>query len=191
MQISLNKKTAIACCSNQYIKSLHKQGYRVVGTGFYSNVYGKKYTNHVIKVGHTRYKDPIDDAYLSFIRMVANSKNPHFPKVLGFSLYKAAGTYWYAVKLEKLVPFFKVPYKKRKDRVFHWVKVSSYEEESQREYITWNPNRSPKRCKFEKDAYNTLYALFRRHNDDLHENNIMWRKQSNSQLQLVITDPAC
>lgn len=73
---------------------IRKAGYKRIGHGSFGAVYQKK-SDQVLKTFSRE-----DTAYLAFVRMVAKSNNPHFPKVFGNPL--RVNENYYAIKQEML-----------------------------------------------------------------------------------------
>lgn len=74
----------------EFEERLHKEGYRRIGHGLFSEVYGKRGDkSHVIKVarGDTAYDD-----YLSVV--MAHQENPYFPRVFDVKRFKISGLFY-------------------------------------------------------------------------------------------------
>ena len=77
---------------------LTRAGYIKIGQGHYSNIYHKDGKDYVLKVF-----DADDIAYRTYLKMIAQYPNEHFPKIYGKPV-KVSDRIW-AVRLEKLTPF--------------------------------------------------------------------------------------
>lgn len=160
---------------DEYYEKLLALGYKHLGSGLYSRVYGKG--GHAIKVciGDAAYND-----YLQYV--LANQDNPTFPKV-------------YDVKRFKNV-------KRRETVVWNWdtdldvtvvtmEKLKPLQPRKQRHIshhfdIRWNRAFAKPKDKTEERMFDVLHALQRKgYSIDMHAGNVMLRGD-----QPVIVDPA-
>lgn len=72
-----------------------KNGYKILGSGFFSNVWGKPGEKFVIKVGNN---DTINDCYLDFMNFIKSNQSQHLPKIGKIREFKS----WYLIPIEKL-----------------------------------------------------------------------------------------
>lgn len=159
---------------DEYYEKLLALGYKHLGSGLYSRVYGKD--GHAIKVCIG------DDAYNDYLQYVlANQDNPTFPKV-------------YDVKRFKNV-------KRRETVVWNWdtgldvtvvtmEKLKKLKPQKQRHIshhfdIRWNRVFAKPKDKQEERMFDVLHALQKEgHSIDMHPGNVMLRGD-----QPVIVDP--
>lgn len=161
--------------------NLKKQGFqrklretrnmRRIGLGAFASVFGNK-SNRVIKVGNGY------DQYLRYVRRVGlHSDNIHFPRIHKVTIYQD----FYAVVMEKLIPYRKVAAKHR-DTALAELGID-------RPYDLERPRRIKGASKDAKSLKKNLQSLFRGSGmPDVHEGNVMFRK-CGTEYQLVVTDP--
>lgn len=176
---------------------LLQANYGFIGCGSYAEVYSKRYAKTVVKIGKVgcfgyHGKNLWDtDAYINFLKRI-DPLNPMFPKITEMSLFRCKlgdhnseeYEYYYVVRMERLSDWYVVPMAKRTQLLSKLGINSIYEFEDHQ--------RKPKfKCAFAKKAYTILAPLFRMFTCDIHDGNVMWRKHSQTDIQLVITDPIC
>lgn len=78
-------------------KYLADSGYKLLGSGFFANVWAKPGERFVIKVGNN---DTINDCYLDFLKFIQGKQSPHLPKIGRIRNYDG----WYIIPIERLEP---------------------------------------------------------------------------------------
>lgn len=78
-------------------KYLEKQGYQLLGAGYYATVMNKPGTPHVLKLF-----DHTDKGYLEFVALAMATNNPHFPQFRGKPMRITKD--YYAIRMERLKP---------------------------------------------------------------------------------------
>lgn len=83
-----------------YKDGLVANGWRYIGDGFFSTVFGKEGEAHVIKVGRKPEGERHFDGWLAYAQWLAQDKpnNPHFPKVWDVQVHSD----FYTAKIERL-----------------------------------------------------------------------------------------
>jgi hypothetical protein len=187
MKLDNVKSTSVSF--NEYKKRLRKQGYRKLGSGLYAEVYSKKGCNHVIKLAHMCDHLWHHDGYLAYLRHIDPS-NPMFPRIKSVERFNYKEpkhkqlVRYYAVKMERLIEYEDVDWDTC-DAEFKRMGIESFYDFEE------PPAYAPKlKDKVVKSAYKTLQKLWRKFSNDLHDGNVMWRKEKQGRYQLVITDPA-
>lgn len=168
---------------DEYTAKLRKdRDMKYIGSGAFATVFGRNDYNRVVKVGHAC--EGFDDPYLQFVELVGlKSRNIHFPRIYKVELFKGTeGEKFYAVEMERLVPYGKVRTAAAK-KAFKQSLGIPYIERMEEPDEMFPSTRHGKRVQ------KVLKVLYRRDNNpDMHDGNIMWRKKGRG-YQLVITDP--
>jgi hypothetical protein len=79
---------------------LEKAGYKLIGAGWYADVYAKPDADHILKLFSVT-----DTAYPKFVNMTIQNPNIHFPKFKGKMM--KVNEHYYAIRMEKLTSFGK------------------------------------------------------------------------------------
>lgn len=169
-----------------YCDSLLKMGYSFLNSGTFARVYSKPSENTVIKVGvnYPTITRP-RDAYLAFLKASVKT-NPHFPRVGNITRFTPSnGREYYAVQMERLIPFNSI---QRDVAMRSLEKLGVVGDEKYGVLTPLMPLEFTPKTYHMKYMKKVLKQLFQEHNEDLHCNNVMWRKRGKS-YQFVITDP--
>lgn len=162
---------------------LRQAGYKKLGTGAFAEVYGKKGSEHVLKLFTSR-----DKAYMEFVKLVIANPNSHFPRFKG-NFIRVTDTY-YAIRMEWLQPvpdnketeyvgdilsdYIRIQQNKPKHRLMRTVEEIN---NAMREMEKTQPGIS-KACKLIANGISPGRVI------DIHNENYMMRDSV-----LVITDP--
>ena len=108
-----------------------------VGSGYYSQAYGRPRSNMVIKISHGEGGDSQRDT-LKFLRWAKKQKNPHLPKIYNISkrvirdeensIYGDPSNVHVYVRMERLIPFKPNKYKWKPEHVpfLEWMEENGY-----------------------------------------------------------------
>jgi len=167
------------------INHLKLVGYKRIGSGQFSIALSVPKTNTVCKIGF--YDDLHEDAYLRFLSGI-NQKNPLFPRIQSIKIYdgeQIGCDNYYVVVMEKLTKYTKVRAAARKQG------LNKYNLTSIHNLERWPIVYARESCenKAFQAATKMLIELYRFHEEDIHDGNVMWRHPSAKVPQLVITDP--
>lgn len=168
---------------------LRDAGYKHLGKGGMGDVFVKPGSNYVLKLFASN-----DKAYLDFVKMVKANNNPHFPKFIGKLIKVTSG--YYAIRMEELVH----------KNVGEDLKLIEWyiNEKSKGPYIS-DESLADSKLSIERDYWNKFEKLtqkmpklkealdliaidlvyFGGHFNDLHDENVMFRKDGT----LVLSDP--
>lgn len=176
----------------EFIDKLLDKGYEEIGSGFFSTVYGHPKKNTVLKVFYQ------DKGYMNFCKAIINMKNPYFPEIKSIKQYKLSeddGMFvetWFVVELEKLIPFkweSKIQTKVISKHKIHLGSRNLKKNEfGNFEHFVRAVNVKKLKNKKLARAINVMRKAKDYHSLDLHEDNIMFRKEKTG-YQLVFTDP--
>ena len=165
---------------DQYTKTLKSKGYKYLNSGAFGSVYSKgKGSKHVIKVCGD------EDNYIEYLKHRIPG-NPFFPKIHSIKKFydKEECENWFAVKMERLIPYSKVPRKVRsKIEEKHGLRHGIEDLCDNIDLLMWGA-----RNKQYKNFLKVLNKMFDRYRDDMHDGNVMFRKRGRG-YQLVVTDP--
>jgi hypothetical protein len=176
-----------------YVKQLRQTGYRMIGHGAFAQVYGNNKLNTVIKIGLV--DDWRCDSYVGFLRAVDPS-NKMFPKIHSVQRLHYKGKEksgidnshipvedrYYVVEMERLIPYNKVKRADVDDVLARHGVDSIFDFGTCWGRPKFKTNRA-------KTAMDILKKLYRRYDEDIHDGNVMFRKEKSGKLELVITDP--
>ena len=183
-----------------YERNLRKEGYKELGSGCFATTFGKPNKRTVVKVGI--YKEETfwtnngklglvdgNHAYMAYIRAIRTKQdNPFFPKV------KSVQFHHYAEDNGKIVQvYFIVELERLKELSYNdtgGVEIAEmlFDGWSSSSILIGFGAYMPKQLlKWYKQSLQVIQRLKRDHCDDLHNGNIMVRKNG----ELVITDPVC
>lgn len=171
-----------------------------IGSGAFATVYGRDDEDVVYKFGVCNATRFDDDAYISYLRDVVAKYpgNPLLPKIDSVDLFTLNYRYSnerrivmtdmvYIVRMEKLIPFGKM----KADIVARELWKHGARE-------TYDFENAEFTARFDSTGNfriisRALMKLMNRHSEDIHEGNVMWRKDGRrkSGHHLVITDPVC
>lgn len=178
-----------------YLKHLRSQGYRMIGHGAFAQVYGKRSSPTVIKIGLV--EDWRTDSYIGFLRTMDPS-NKMFPKVhsvqrlhykgkeqSGFddNTFHTVEDRYYVVEMERLLSHYHVKKKDVAEALNRHGAADIYDFGT-----SWSRPRKFK-TKRAQTAMDILRKLYRKYCEDIHEGNVMFRKDKMGKLELVFTDP--
>lgn len=173
-----------------YTDMLIEQGYLMIGSGLFAEVYSKKGCDHVIKVGCLRSINGWHtDGYVGFLRRLDLS-NPLFPaitQVERFALVEknVVSSRYYVVKMERLIEYHNIRSSAR-EAALNKIGVESVDEFEE----STGRRGGPFKSNVVNQAHRILQALWSKYSSDLHTGNVMWREIKANEYQLVITDPA-
>lgn len=179
-----------------YIDHLKAQKYRLIGYGAFAQVYAKKGENTVIKVGLVDGWQ--EDGYVAFLKALDPS-NKLFPKIRSLQRFYFKGKFWseyygqeieasdryYVVEMERLVPLSRVKNADLKE-VYARHGITSIFDFGQEGYGFKTPKFKTKRA---RTAHQILSKLYKKYDEDIHDNNVMIRQGKSGKMELVITDP--
>ena len=177
-----------------------------VGSGYYSQAYGRSRSNMVIKISHGGGGQEHDA--LKFLRWARKQKNPHLPKIYNISkrTLRDENT-WYDepsdvhvyVRMERLVPFKPNKYKWKPEHVLflEWMKKNGYSYFEPDQVIpNWGElKRKAKQLKIKSSKLvRTLDALTKLTGDEELDISISYEDAGNIMLrpstgEIVIHDP--
>lgn len=169
-----------------------EDGFRRIGHGAFSAVYGKPGCDYVYKIGRT----VANGAYLSYVRMIKKSKQQYdlFPQIHSVTVYTNGNfnTSYFVVRMERL------------DRVkWYQQRVSCDVDQFRSGFFcasrSWDWHQPVDKEVLKSENYKYFKMLHRlqmwalRHFDnsasfDLHSGNFMVRRQQGKQI-MVLTDP--
>lgn len=163
----------------EFQTKMENNGYRVIGSGLFATVWGKKGDNsHVIKVA---VDDPGYEEYLQYV--LANQENPYFPRVFDVKRFEDVRTSWGKNNLT-VVSMELLQAGQRKTKQAFGLQITR----ALNPYDAKLAERA--KAKFKTKHEKQLLAVMNRMREsrswlDLHDGNIMYRDK-----QLVIIDPA-
>lgn len=168
----------------EYLEHLKNNGYRIIGSGLYADVFINKRKKTVLK---TYKRDP---AYDKFLKRIHRLRNPYFPKI--HSIKRYAGKFdrsWTVVEMERLKNADEL------DEEGYLTKTLKKLSEDFTDYYNIDFNDfvldfesySIKDYKLEK-AIAILRDLAKSYMLDLHSNNVMFRKEGRNH-RVIFTDP--
>lgn len=167
----------------QYLES---NGYKHLGGGIYSDVYGREGDNIVIKVCGGSKENPKDDPWVDYVEWLGkNQKNPHYPRVGKLRWYKDInGNDFYIVAIERLHHDREAwSYCEKLRALDYWVKAGAKVKDLDpylKRWRSWN--------KEFLQAYIQIRRQFPDFIVDLHQGNIMFRGEGDNKVP-VLSDP--
>lgn len=163
---------------DNYIKSLHKEGYKTIGTGCYAEVLSKPRGRTVIKVSEC----VSDDGWLSYVSLVLkNPEQPCFPCIKSHKVYNHKYGMYSVTHMERLQPLYDFPDKQIKKILG----IAPYQIDNC--FSVFKKNKTPKKV---WSALKLLKKQYRKStvNLDFHDGNIMVRVNGKKKT-VVFTDP--
>lgn len=179
-----------------YVDGLKAKKYRLIGYGAFAQVYAKKGGNTVIKVGLVDSWH--EDGYVAFLKALDPS-NKLFPKIHSVYRFYYKNKRWsnlfgeeievsdryYVVEMERLVPLSRVKNADLKV-IYERHGITSIFDFGQEGYGFKTPKFKTKRA---RTAHQILSNLYKKYDEDIHDNNVMIRQGKSGKAELVITDP--
>jgi hypothetical protein len=174
------------------MEALEDLGYKKIGVGSFADVYGKKRSNRVLKIGGVN-----GDSYLRYVERVGlMSTNVHFPKIHSVMIYDTDlndpySKPYYVVEMEKLQPINEAAKVAKVDAIREYSRIKEhlgiYDISDLNE--CWIDNVFTQDTDF-GNLVLTLKDLYRHGAaSDVREANVMYRVGETKKIELVITDP--
>jgi hypothetical protein len=164
--------------SNDIQNQLEKFGWNSPSSGCYSSVYINPKKDYVLKINGRP-----DPAFNHYVSLIHKFKNKHFPKISDMKKFKVSGYTYYVYFVEKLYKLSE----KNKDMVFAVLadlgaeKALNYAGDIPQSKIDDFIRKNPEFVK----AYKILSTNQRSYHSDLHDDNVMQRKDGTP----VFSDP--